>query len=377
MTANNLKSLQKILKSLSRDDLPYIFETWECLSNADIPTLVDELNVNLHRPRLRPNVNDGLRDISNLTSITLIEEGATKKKIVELICEACKIHGIHKKDLADLDLLSTQLHPERKRWIVYEIITNEDSNTEIKDPEVLCEKFGAQLSLLISHDLCMRMHNRAIWFRVGLKSRSKTGQGNAVFIVFHPHSPYFITTPIRQKAKEVIFQALIDMLQADDIQECPLSDKDLGSLQEMTLMKNAQGSFSKYRFNQVHTNPLVKTRGKKRKGSILDDLNIHIENENGKDDHRRQELTTDVFGSNPQPKLLKLEYKMRTQLRGRELAPSEEPFRCVVKFEGTNVIEGIKKLSQTGLASLPLPGHLANVHSMAKNRFLLTDKKES
>lgn len=56
------------------------------------------------------------------------------------------------------------------------------------------------------------------------------------------------------------------MLDATDIQECFLSGKNLESLQELSLDKHSQGGFSKYRLNQVDQNPLIRTRGKKRKG---------------------------------------------------------------------------------------------------------------
>jgi hypothetical protein len=52
------------------------------------------------------------------------------------------------------------------------------------------------------------------------------------------------------------------------------------------------------------------------------------------------------------------------------------PFSCKVKFEGVSVIEGIKELVPLGVAVVPLPPHLANLHSSAKNHFLLRDRDE-
>ena len=68
---------------------------------------------------------------------------------------------------------------------------------------------------------------------------------------------------------------------------------------------------------------------------------------------------------------------METKFRGIEYAPplKNQAISCSVKFEGPSVIEGIKQLSKQGLADLPLPPHLANLHSLSGNQFLLTDKK--
>ena len=59
------------------------------------------------------------------------------------------------------------------------------------------------------------------------------------------------------------------------------------------------------------------------------------------------------------------------------MALQREPFHCQVKFEGPSVLEGIKALTKAGLTALPLPHHLANVHSLAKNHFVLADKKRA
>ena len=49
------------------------------------------------------------------------------------------------------------------------------------------------------------------------------------------------------------------------------------------------------------------------------------------------------------------------------------PFACKAKFEGTSVIDGVKQLVPAGAAVLPLPPHLAELHSTSKSHFILTD----
>lgn len=51
--------------------------------------------------------------------------------------------------------------------------------------------------------------------------------------------------------------------------------------------------------------------------------------------------------------------------------------KCSAQFKGKNVVEGIKKLCEHGLASQPLPSHLKNIPSALKTSFVLTDKKIS
>jgi len=43
------------------------------------------------------------------------------------------------------------------------------------------------------------------------------------------------------------------------------------------------------------------------------------------------------------------------------------PLSTTILFEGTNVIEGIKKMVMAGIAEPPLPAYLADIHSNGKN----------
>lgn len=67
---------------------------------------------------------------------------------------------------------------------------------------------------------------------------------------------------------------------------------------------------------------------------------------------------------------------MTTRFKGGDyVEDSEDSVDCFVTFKGTNVLEGMKKLCEYGLASQPLPSHVRNIHSSSRNYFVLTDKK--
>ena len=68
---------------------------------------------------------------------------------------------------------------------------------------------------------------------------------------------------------------------------------------------------------------------------------------------------------------------MQTRLRsGDQHFPQlTRPISCGVKFEGPSVIEGIKNLGAQSFVDVPLPSYLANLHSMSKNTFFLTEKR--
>jgi hypothetical protein len=51
-------------------------------------------------------------------------------------------------------------------------------------------------------------------------------------------------------------------------------------------------------------------------------------------------------------------------------------FPCTVRFEGPNVLEGLRSLMEFGIATAPLPPYLANLHSMAQNRLSVDNSNE-
>ena len=68
--------------------------------------------------------------------------------------------------------------------------------------------------------------------------------------------------------------------------------------------------------------------------------------------------------------------KMQTRLRSRQHFPQlNRPISCNVTFEGPSVLEGIKNLGSQSFVDVPLPSYLANLHSLSKNSFFLTEKK--
>ena len=61
-------------------------------------------------------------------------------------------------------------------------------------------------------------------------------------------------------------------------------------------------------------------------------------------------------------------------------APGMSPdhiFHCGVRFEGRNVLEGIKQLVVTGVATPPLPNHLVNIKSLCRNKIMIRTKKQT
>jgi len=73
-------------------------------------------------------------------------------------------------------------------------------------------------------------------------------------------------------------------------------------------------------------------------------------------------------------------FQLETKFAGLAHAPGMadyDCFRCGVRFEGKNVLQGIKQMVSAGIAVVPLPNHLANVKSLARNKIIVRSKTKN
>ena len=57
------------------------------------------------------------------------------------------------------------------------------------------------------------------------------------------------------------------------------------------------------------------------------------------------------------------------------MATSEDLFKCRVRFEGSNVIEGMRELGEAGIAEVPMPKHMRGLSNLGQNFIVLRDRK--
>eukprot|EP01135_Chromosphaera_perkinsii_P005241 Nk52_evm10s327 gene=Nk52_evmTU10s327 len=209
-------------------------------------------------------------------------------------------------------------------------------------------------------------------------------------VIYYPKSRVLITSVVKTEYKEYINMAFLKVLEGQEIQELSLSGKDLKSLESMVLNQNSQGSWSKFRENLADDNPLSLAGTGKQKLKSDDEAtdadlfdsdseNELIVDENEEREAKRKRLDRTVFGERKLPALQKIDFQMESNLKASNHSDIQETFsssddtiKCRVRFEGTAVLEGIKKLVNLGIIAHPLPSYLSDVHSNASNVFKIS-----
>ncbi|XP_070576025.1 centromere protein N-A-like isoform X1 [Ptychodera flava] len=343
--------LRRVLGRFRKDDFVNILQEWKFID-------IDDVDVNLKK--------------------------SAKIDIVYNICEKCRNKSIKVDDVAQLDLIYNQKHSNSKKWTVYKLSRAQDVTYDqvTVEPATFQDKLQQHLSLYFRHDLHTRTKDDELWLRICLHdgSAAQFMPSNVVYMVLHLRSSYIISSNIKVTHKDYILQALLTSLEYTEVKELKLSGKNLSSLTDMVLFQQSQGAFSQYRYNQADQNPLTSGRKVKRKESPPDVTDKRVFNENNAEKRARLSKTEETFGNNPQPVLEKLTYQLETRFHGDQhmprIADNTAIIHCTVRFEGKNVLEGIKQLGPSGLANLPLPSHLANAHSFARNSIVLAEKSQ-
>ncbi|XP_071508317.1 centromere protein N-like [Diadema antillarum] len=358
MVSSDLKGvLSRVLGCIKREELGSILQEWAVLDEDRTRAII------------------GLLDRGN--------RAVPRRTIVQKVVEECLRQQISKKQISQLDLLCNITHPERKKWSVYKLMMS-DSETQQKafDTKVYFSKVTTCMSAYFKHDLCMDQRDDAIWLRIGvcegMRDTPSSFFSNSVFVVYHPGSDYIIMSRARKGLLDFIMQALIQALGCTGTKESKLSGYHLDSLSDLSLHQASQGWFSKFSLNQVDPNPLVKTQSRKRRGDSLDLEEKSLIAENDAELRKYEMELEESCGPNKLPKLEKICYEMETKFRGTHAAPDmmlrEEPFHCTVKFEGPNVLDGLKQLRPLGAASATFPHLFEQVLKMGKNHFKIYDK---
>ncbi|XP_069113024.1 centromere protein N-like [Argopecten irradians] len=321
-----------------------------------------------------------------------LDFSGNKKVIAQALLSLCENRKHFKTEIDELDLMYTQLYPKKRMWTVFHIDYKDGSTKnewlDLCNPLKFKKKFKNQAGLYFDNmtSVCVGVHRGAFWTRLyatnGVYRRKDQNYlpSNTVYIVYFPKTEYVIISRYKLSTEEFLHQTILTTLGANEMKNMQLCGHDLYSLIHLAMNKKSQGSFSKFNSKQGQQQPLAGFQPKKRKAIEIekDDKIFHEDEEKMK---KRAKILEKSFGVEEQPCLEKVEYRVKAKFRGTEYVPSmanrHDFFKFTVKFEGPSVLEGIRNLGATGLARVPLPGHLGSVHTLAKNHFVIQDQETS
>lgn len=193
---------------------------------------------------------------------------------------------------------------------------------------------------------------------------------------------HLLISPLKGEYREYLYRSLVKALDCLEIREWNLSGTNASSLEDLLLNRDSQGPYARFRLGEVDMNPLALSQSDpmKRLRSKEDPSYplIQLAAEDRAHLQRTISLVENQFGSMRLPSVNRVDFDVNTSFRGKPKTESIKlnmtgtfPFKC--RFEGMNVIEGLKNLCLQDIMMAPLPAYLSDIHSNAMNTFTITD----
>ncbi|KAG0225779.1 hypothetical protein BGX31_007509 [Mortierella sp. GBA43] len=314
-----------------------------------------------------------------------LREKGTKKTVIDRILGDDWSTGLCSRQIADLDLEYYSQHANLRTWHVFRLdYSNQGtSNRTPVDPSKIERTLSYYLVPYFKHHVQTLLEKDMIWIRIsvhdGLAPHALPSSATIIYFIWLINSEYLLGLPIKAEWKDFVLEALLRAFKASEIEEQPLTGKIPASLGELLLNRDSQGSYSRYRLNQVDSNPLSSIPQKRKTEDPQHKYRKGMQDIQAEDIDMiaaRDRFVSAEFGSNPQPCLnrvdLQLNLPYTSTSKDFNLGRStRQPFPIKVVLEGSNVIEGIKSLVPLGVAKNPMPAFLTELHSMATNNLIV------
>uniref|UniRef100_A0A8C7TZM0 Centromere protein N n=1 Tax=Oncorhynchus mykiss TaxID=8022 RepID=A0A8C7TZM0_ONCMY len=318
--------LQRLIRRIPYQMLQTMLGKWAHLSNADLHSL------NFTQP---------------------------KWVLTEHLLALCEEKGLTVKHITELEMIYIIENPNQGMWHGFQLLDAEEDAPSIELTQFK-EQFKANLTELISHvSIKIKKHtDEAIWIRVAWGDNfTKPNHLKPTYVVHHLQTPYVFVTGMTSKDKPLLNQALVLATRYGSMKDAHLSGRNLIAIRDLLTRQ----------YQQVGLGPVPYGPYK----------NPNIENEQPENTENRLQMACEAFGDGTLPQLQKAVYKLETKFRdnsNKTLTGRKEPFRGVVEFSSTNLLESLRHCVSSGMASTPVTPLLSSITQKGRNYFVITDK---
>ncbi|XP_029577146.1 centromere protein N-B isoform X2 [Salmo trutta] len=259
--------------------------------------------------------------------------------LTERLLALCEEKGLTVKHITELEMIYIIENPNQGMWHGFQLLDAEEDAPSIELTQFK-EQFKANLTELISHvSIKIKKHtDEAIWIRVAWGDNfTKPNHLKPTYVVHHLQTPYVFVTGVTSKHKPLLNQALVLATRYGSMKDAHLSGRNLIAIRDL-LMRQYQQVFP-----TKHPKPLQEKNPVPR--------NPNIEKEQAENTENRLQMACEAFGDGTLPQLQKAVYKLETKFRdnsNKTLTGRGEPFRGVVEFASTNLLESLRHCVSSG-----------------------------
>lgn len=288
----------------------------------------------------------------------------SKWALTQKLLSHCEENELTMKHITELEMIYVIENPNQGMWYTFQLMDPEDGAHLIELAQFR-EQFKSHLRELIRHvSVKIKKHtDEAVWIRIAWgDSFSRPNHLKPTYVVHYLQTSYVYVSGLKSKLKPLLSQVLTLSTRHQAIKDANLSGRKLTAIRDL-LMKQYQQVFpTKYPRPLAEKNQTVS--------------NMHIEREQAEAAANRHQMAGEAFGDGTLPQLQSAVYKLETKFRdptNMTMTGREEPFRCVVKFSSTNLLESLRNCASSGIASTPVTPLLSSIPLKGRNYFVIKD----
>ncbi|XP_031169991.1 centromere protein N [Sander lucioperca] len=288
----------------------------------------------------------------------------SKWALTEKLLAICEENELAVKHITELEMIYIIDNPNQGMWYAFQLMDPEDDAHSVELTQFK-EQFKSHLRELIRHvSVKIKKHtDEAVWIRIAWGDTfSRPNHMKPTYVVHSLQTPYVFVTSLTSKQKPLLSQALVLSARYQAIKDANLSGRKLTAIRDLLMRQYHQVFPTRYPTPLAENNQTVS--------------NQHIEREQAVPAANRLQAAYEAFGGGMLPQLQSAVYKLETKFRdhsNKTMTEREEPFRCVVKFASTNLLESLRHCASSGIASTPVTPLLSSIPLKGKNYFVITD----
>ncbi|XP_074469911.1 centromere protein N [Sebastes fasciatus] len=288
----------------------------------------------------------------------------TKWALTEQFLAISEENELSTNHLTELEMIYVMDNPNQGMWYAFQLTDPEDDADSVELTQFK-KLFKSHLRELLRHvSVKIKKHtDEAVWIRIAWGNTfSRPNHLKPTYAVHYLQTPYVFVTSMTAKQKPLFSQAVSMATRYQTLKDANLSGRKFTAIRDL-LMRQYQQVFP-----TKHPSPLAE--------SNKTISNPHIVREQAGPAAKRLRMASEAFGGGMLPQLQSAVYKLETKFRdqtNKTMTEREEPFRCVVKFASTNLLESLRHCASSGIASTPVTPLLSSIPRKGRNYFVITD----
>ncbi|XP_012674698.2 centromere protein N [Clupea harengus] len=288
--------------------------------------------------------------------------------LLQKLVSFCEDNELTVRHVSELEMIYCMENPNLGTWKACHLTDAEDDATSL---DLMCfkEQFKSHLAELTRNvSIKIKKHeNETIWIRIAWgENFIKPNHLKPTYVVHDLQTPYVFICNLSSKNKPLLYQTLVLATKHGSIKDAHLSGRNLHAVRDL-LMGNYHQTFP-----TNHQRPLEEMSPPP--------THPNIENEHKEHAEKRQQVACEAFGEGKVPKLETATYTLETRFRGGgsidTLVDGEKPFRTVVQFASTSLLESLHHCVSSGIADAPVSPLLSSITQKGRNYFVITDKAD-